>query len=202
MFVGHFGAGLTDYAFFTFSLFGIERFRVDEGLMALSDFDLMHMPWTHSLVATFGWAALFGLLVGAVLRRPAVGWVAAAVVISHWALDLLVHRPDLTLTGSPPKFGFGLWDVPAVGIPLEFAILLGGAWLYARAVPSATRAGRIGLWLLVAALVGAQLVNWFAEPATTAPPLLALQALAVFAVVTLAGWWVDRARRRVPTAAG
>ena len=221
MFVGHFGAAFaatklkgapslpvlliagqaTDYGFFALSFFGIERFRIDEGLMKLSDLDLMHMPWTHSLVATAVWAAGFGLLVWLLTRRASAGWTGAAVVASHWLLDLLVHRPDLTLAGSPPKLGLGLWNVPPVEIPLELSILIGGAWLYSRAIPSATTAGRVALWLLVAALVVLQFVNWFVPPSFTAPPLIALQALSVFAVVALLGWGVDRLRKRSPRAA-
>jgi len=34
------------------------------------------------------------------LRGARTGWIVAAAVFSHWILDLVVHRPDLTLYDS------------------------------------------------------------------------------------------------------
>ena len=219
MFIGHFGAGLaaaklkgapsapvliigsqlTDVGFFALALFGIERFRLDEGVTELNPFDLYHMPYTHSLVGTAGWALAFGLLVLLFTRRLSATAIAAAVVASHWLLDWLTHQPDLSLAGGPPYFGLGLWNVPALEIPLELFVFLGGAWLYARAVPTISPAGRWSLLAVTALLVAVQLLNWFGAPTTTAPGLIALQALAAFIVTALAFWIVDRLRKRRPS---
>ena len=49
----------------------------------------------------------------------------AAVVFSHWLLDLIVHRADLPIlpgnAGDLPRLGFGLWKVPAASILVELA---------------------------------------------------------------------------------
>jgi hypothetical protein len=68
------------------------------------------------------------------LLRPAAsgagGWTAALLglgVFSHWLLDLLVHRPDLPLLPHGPYAGLGLWNQPAVAVPLELALYVGGS---------------------------------------------------------------------------
>jgi hypothetical protein len=70
--------------------------------------------------------------------------IIAAVVFSHWVLDLLVHRPDLPIlpgnAGNLPLLGFGLWQVPLISALAELALVLGGAYLYYRSatgLPSA-----------------------------------------------------------------
>mgnify|MGYP003863924819 CR=1 FL=1 len=34
--------------------------------------------------------------------------------------------PDLTIAGSPPKLGLGLWNHPAIEMPLEIGITIAG----------------------------------------------------------------------------
>ena len=59
------------------------------------------------------------------------------------SLDLLVHRPDLTLAGDPPKLGLGLWNIPLLEMPLEIALTL-GATVAAFAAPRDDR--RLRRW--------------------------------------------------------
>src|SRR3546814_1989080 len=72
--------------------------------------------------------------------------LAGLVVLSHWLLDLIVHIPDLTLFGAPPKLGLGLWNHPLIEMPLEIA-LTGGALLYYAARTRAP-SGHLRLWVL------------------------------------------------------
>ena len=45
--------------------------------------------------------------------RTRAAWILAGAVLSHWFLDLLVHRPDLPLAfGESRKVGFGLCSAP------------------------------------------------------------------------------------------
>jgi hypothetical protein len=99
--------------------------RIVPGITAMNPMDLHHMPYTHSLLGAALWAAAFGLLVGFGTRRREAAIGAAIVVLSHWFLDLIVHIPDLTLFGAPPKLGLGLWNHPLAEMPLE--ILLTGS---------------------------------------------------------------------------
>ena len=75
-------------------------------------------------------------------------------MLSHWLLDLLVHRPDLTLWGSPPKLGLGLWNAPLLAYMLELALVAGSAAFYAahRKLSPRARTGLAALVVLLAAL--------------------------------------------------
>jgi len=96
---------------------------------------LIHAYYTHSLVGALAIAALVGWVASRWWGRRG-GIVIAAVVFSHWILDLVVHRPDLPIlpgnAGNLPLLGFGLWETPILSAAIELALVLGGAWLYYR----------------------------------------------------------------------
>ncbi len=96
---------------------------------------IIHANYTHSLIGALVIALCAGLLAWRPWgRRGAL--VIAAVVFSHWLLDLLVHRADLPILpgnlGNLPLLGFGLWAFPLVSIILEGALITVGAILYIR----------------------------------------------------------------------
>lgn len=82
-----------------FVLLGIEKVRIVPGITAASPLDLYYMPYTHSLVGALGWSllAFFACQMIPQLRGVRTGCLVAGAVFSHWILDLIVHRPDLTL---------------------------------------------------------------------------------------------------------
>ena len=96
---------------------------------------LIHAYYTHSLVGAILIAAVTGWLASLAWGQRG-GIVIAAVVFSHWILDLLVHRPDLPIlpgnAGNLPLLGFGLWEFPVVSAILELALVVVGAYLYYR----------------------------------------------------------------------
>jgi hypothetical protein len=178
-------AQLVDWAFFLFVMFGIESMRITPGISVMSPMDLYHMPYTHSLLGSAAWAAGFGVLIFAVSRNRAAAVIGALVVLSHWFLDLAVHVQDLTIAGTPPKLGFGLWNHPAIEMPLELILTFGALWIYARkfkpkALPVITLSG---------VMLALQAFNWFApvEPEVTLGT--SLLALFAYGLVTLAAWW-------------
>lgn len=186
------GAQLVDWAFFGLLLTGAEKMRVTPGISAMNPMDLYHMPYTHSLLGSAIFALVFGALIFAATRNRTGALIAAAVVLSHWFLDLLVHVPDLTLAGSPPKLGFGLWNHPSIEMPLELALTFGSLWLYAKiAKPKA-----LPLASLAGVLLLLQAVNWFGpvEPEVTAGT--SLLAFFAFGLATLLAWWVYRSESR------
>lgn len=184
------GAQLVDWGFFTLALAGIEKMRLSPGITAMNPMDLYHMPYTHSLLGTAVWAALFGLVVIARDRDATAGILAALVVLSHWILDFLVHAPDLTLAGDPPRMGLGLWNAPWVEIPLELGITLGAFVWYLRRTK-----GPVGPpMVLMAVMLAFQAINWFGPVPEAVGPLLYLQALLAFAVLTALAWWVGTTR--------
>lgn len=179
---------LVDWAFFGLLLTGTEAMRFRPGVSVMNPMDLYHMPYTHSLLGSAVFAAAFGALVLGLTKSRAAGGLAALVVLSHWFLDLLVHVPDLTLAGSPPKLGLALWNHPAIEMPLELGLTFGALWLYVRRKrPAPLRVG-----VLAAVLLALQAVNWFGpvEPeVTTGTSLLAFFA---YGTATLAAWWMGK----------
>lgn len=177
-----------DFAFFAFALAGIEHYRLTPYFTASNWLDLYDMPYSHSLLGAAVLGAVFGLLVLAFTRSRAAAGIAFACVLSHWLADYIVHAPDLTLAGSPPKLGLGLWNHPLAEHGLEVVLAFGTLAFFA----ARTRAAgpRAGLFLaLFAAVLGLfQVIDWF-SPRTTevspAQPLLALFAFTVLAALAL-----------------
>lgn len=181
-------AQLVDWAFFLLLIFGIEAMRVTPGISVMNPMDLYHMPFTHSLLGASIWTVGFAAVVYAFSRNRLASVIAGLVVLSHWFLDLLVHVPDLTLAGSEPKLGFGLWNYPAIEMPLELALTFGALLFFAlKAKPK-----RLPLLVLAALLVAFQAINWFGpvEPEVTLGT--SLLAFVAFGLVTFASWWTAR----------
>lgn len=185
-------AQLVDWAFFVLFVFGIERMRLVPGITAMNPMDLYHMPYTHSLLGGAAFAAALAVAVWIWRRDLGYALLAGAVVLSHWLVDLLVHRPDLTIAGSPPKLGLGLWNVPAVAIPLELGLTFGALAFYL----SRTRGPALPPILLAAILVVLQAVSWFGPPPTEASWVTSLVAMFAFALVTASAWWLGMTRSR------
>ncbi len=187
-------AQLVDVAWALLVLLGVERVSLDPTLPS-NPLVLEHMPYTHSLVGAFAWAGL-AFVVASRLPRLGGGGAAslaiAAVVLSHWVLDLVVHRPDLTLFASEPRLGLALWDRPLLAYGLEIALLAGAAAVYATRARIDGRARR-GLVRGIGALVALQTVGMLGPPpsSTTA---LALMMLTIFLAVA---WVAKRAEDRL-----
>lgn len=186
-------AQLVDWAFFLFVLLGIEHMRVVPGITAMNPMDLYDMPLTHSLLGACGFGFAFGLVVWIGMRELFPALVAAVVVVSHWLLDLLVHRPDLTFAGHPPKLGIALWDLPWVEMPLELGLTFGAMYWYLRR----TDGPPVPPLILAILLLALQLFNWFAPPPEAGAPVapMALMALAAYLLTTIVAWWVGTTRR-------
>lgn len=181
-------AQLVDWAFFGLLLVGVEQMRFSPGISVMNPMDLYHMPITHSLLGSAGFAAVFAGLIWLESKDRTAALIGGAVVLSHWFLDLLVHVPDLTLAGSPPKLGFGLWNHPMIEMPLELGITLGALWWYAKVRrPALSRVAA-----LTVVLLAFQAVNWFGpvEPEVTAGT--SLLAFFAFGLVTLMAWWMGK----------
>lgn len=193
-------AQLVDLAFFAFVLLGVEHMRLVPQATVTNALDLYDMPYTHSLLGSLGFAA--GWVVGARLRgaAAATAWIGALVVASHWALDWLVHAPDLTILGYGWRHGLGLWNWPLIEMPLELALVGLALVFYASHTAARGPGGHASLLVLSLALLIAQLVNWL-EPQPTGivdppPPSASALALAAFLVLAALAAWVARTRRR------
>lgn len=186
-------AQLVDVAWAIFILVGIERFHLDASLPS-NPLVLDHMPYTHSLVATVGWALAAGAVVAVTARGDALraAAVTGLVVCSHWVLDVLVHRPDMTLVGSEPRLGLALWNQPLLAFVVEIACLVGAAaWTATR--PHVGIAERRALARGVGILVVLQIFTLLG-PVPPSPTAMVLSVLATFVLVT---WAAARVERRL-----
>lgn len=178
-----------------FLLLGWEHVRIDPGNTAMTPLDFYDYPISHSLLAVFGWSAVVGLFYFAVRRFRREALVVGLLVLSHWFLDVLMHRPDLPLyPGSTTKAGLSLWDSPAVTIGLEFLIFASGVLFYLRAASPLKGKARISLWFLAGLLTAIWLGNLFGPPPpnTTA---IAWSGLGLWLFV----WWAYSIDRKKET---
>ncbi|MDJ0977501.1 MAG: hypothetical protein QNI87_03115 [Erythrobacter sp.] len=186
-------AQLIDWAFFSFAIVGIEKVRIEPGATVMVPLDLYYYPFTHSLLGAGLWALAFALAIFMSRKNAFAGALAGLVVLSHWGLDWVVHRPDLTLMGGEVKYGLGLWNYPAIAMPLELSLALGGMLFYLKR----TRGPAGPPIVLLLALLVFQGINWFGPAPIEADLFLHLQALLAFAVLTLMATWVGENRRFV-----
>lgn len=189
-------AQLVDLGFFTFVLTGTEHMRLTPGFTVMNNMDLYDVPLTHSLLGAGGLALMFGIAVALWLRSAMAGAIAGTVVVSHWVLDLLVHVPDLTLAGSPPKLGLGLWNHPAIEMPLEIGLLFVSAWLFSRA----RRPANWRLAVLLAVLLAFQAFNWFAPQPTELDASQSILGLVAYVIAAAVAWWAVRGSSDVQAA--
>jgi len=187
-------AQLVDIAWAGFVMTGVERMSFDPELPG-SPLVLEHMPWTHSLPAAIAWSVAALLLARLLLRLP---WSAAVaiglVVLSHWGLDFLVHRPDLELWPGGEKVGLGWWNLPTFEKTLEMGLiaLTGAAWLWRRGRHDRTAWPAL---LFLGALVAIQSIGELTEP-TGSPAAFARLGLVIYLVVVALAFFADRGRNR------
>lgn len=171
-----------------FVLAGIERVEVDPGNTAFTPLNFVSYPYSHSLAAAIVWSVLFGGVYYAISRYRTGAFIVALGVLSHWLLDLVVHRPDLPLyPGGAEKFGLGMWNSFAATIIVEAAMFMIGVWLYATATRAKDRVGTYTFWSFAAFLAAVYLANAFGSP----PPnstAVAVVTLFVWLIPLWAGW--------------
>jgi hypothetical protein len=218
MFIGHFGVGFAtkrwapraslgtlflaaqfiDLLWPTLLLLGVERVAIAPGNTVVTPLDFEHYPFSHSLLAVAGWAALLAGASLALGRGRRVAGALALLVISHWLLDALTHRPDLPLAPlGDARVGLGLWNSLPATLVVELTVFGAGVWLYARATRARDATGRWALWGLVLFLLAIYAGNLFGEP----PPSVAAIAWIGQAqwLLVLWGYWIDRHRQWINT---
>ena len=213
MLIGHFGTGLAgkkvaptpslgtlmfaaqfiDLLWPILILLGLERVEIDPGNTIVMPLNLVHYPISHSLLAVFVWALLIGGIYFLIKRHGKNAFWLGALVVGHWILDLITHRPDLPLIPwSETKVGFGLWNSLWGTLVVEGFIFLGGAYLYITSTRATNRRGSYGLWLFLGLLLAIYVGGLIGPP----PP-----SVESIAIVGLSQWlfvlwayWIDRNR--------
>ena len=211
MFIGHFGLGLAvkkaspktslgtlwmaaqclDLIWPLLLLAGIERVEIDPGNTAVTPLDFVSYPISHSLLAATGWAFLFAGIYWLVTRYRAGTFWVWFLVLSHWVLDAVSHRPDLPLyPGSSRLIGLGLWNSRPGTVLVEGALFIGGVILYRRTVQPRDAVGRYAFRTLVIFLVLVYLGNLLG-PSPPDTHSVAYLGLAGWLMIPWA-YWVDR----------
>jgi hypothetical protein len=212
MFIGHYGVALAakpvqkrvplwilfiavqwlDVVWSVLVMLGIEKLRIVKGFTEANAMDLYYMPYTHGLIGALALSVILGGVVSLFFheRRATTFWVVAGAAFSHWLLDLVVHVQDLPLLGNSMKVGFGLWRHVWISLPLELAILVAGAVVYDRTMPSASRTGRWTFWIYVGLMFLVQLYGQFG-PDPVSPVAEAQTALAAYLALALVAGLVD-----------
>jgi membrane-bound metal-dependent hydrolase YbcI (DUF457 family) len=154
-------------------------------------------PYSHSLFMLLVWGALFGYLYRARTGNKRAALVVAILVVSHWVLDVITHRPDMPIYPGGAQVGLGLWNSVTATIVVEAMMLIVGVALYAGTTRARDGIGRWGFWSLVALLV-ISYIGSIKAPAPTSVSALAIGAIIFGWVFVLFGWWVDRHREALP----
>jgi len=183
-------AQFVDMLWIVLVLNGAEKVRLAPTETAPIEF--VSFPWSHSLVMSVVWAAAAFLLVwllpiykGAWHIRAAL--VVAVCVLSHWFLDLPMHRSDLPVGFHGPYVGFGIWNSPTAGIIAEALTLFFGFWIYRRRAPRPN----YGLVVLALFLLVVLIINTYGPPPHNVASL-ASSGLAFYVFVAAVAWWLDR----------
>ena len=214
MFIGHFGVGLAakkvarkpslgtlflaaqfiDLIWPVLLLLGLERVRIDPGNTAVTPLDFVHYPISHSLLAVIVW----GVIVSGIyfyFRRDRSGAVWLGVlVLSHWLLDFITHRPDLPLWPATESIqvGLGLWNSVTGTLIVEFGIFALGVYWYLRTTRARDATGKYAFWSLIVFLVLIHIMNVFGPPPPSEGPI----AYVGFTQWLLIAWayWIDNHR--------
>ncbi|HLX12854.1 MAG TPA: hypothetical protein VKS81_08575 [Bacteroidota bacterium] len=187
-------AQFVDVLWAIFVLLGVEKMRVVPGITASNSLDLYYMPFTHSLIGALGWS-LFAYLVYRSIaphgNAPAAAILVGMAVFSHWILDLIVHRPDLSLYDDTLKVGFGLWNFKLIELLLEIVLVLYGVFLYLKNNPSVQHGRRIGTVIFAIVLILIQIFNSYGGQPTATNEVFAISALVAYGIFAGVAFWVE-----------
>lgn len=214
MFIGHFALGfgakraapavslgtlfvaaqLADLLWPTLLIAGLEHVELQPGATVVTPLNFVSYPYSHSLLALCFWALLFGAGYVIVRRsRVSAAVTVAVLVVSHWFMDSVTHRPDMPLTPmGTTKVGLELWASRPGTIAVEVVMFTIGVALYLTTTKARDRVGSIGLWALIAFLSLTYLANLFGP----LPPSAEAVAWTTQSMWLLMAWgyWVDAHR--------
>jgi hypothetical protein len=181
----------------TLLVLGLEKVEIDPGNTLVTPLNFVSYPYSHSLVMLLAWSAVFAIVYGFARRSSiAAGVTIAALVFSHYVLDVITHRPDMPITiGGATKIGLGLWNHPGTTLAVESAMFIAGTAFYTSATREKDRIGRLALYALIVCLVAVYFAALYGPP----PPSTAAIAGAGHLTWLFVIWayWVDRHRATI-----
>ena len=211
MFIGHFAIGLwtkkkdqlpslamlflavqfLDLIWPIFVLFGIETLSIDPGNTEMTPLNFEFYPYSHSLFMALVWAVLFGAVYYFFTKNKRGSWLLSALVLSHWVLDFITHRPDLPLSPfTAQKLGLGLWNLPAIAIPFEVALFGIGIYYYLK---NSGTIRKTSFWILSGFLLLVYFLNLLGPPP---PDTMAVAWSAnLMWIIIIWAWWIEKPKR-------
>jgi len=178
-------------------LAGWEEVAIEPGITAFNPLVFTSYPWSHSLLMVAAWGATTALGWWLFTRDRAGALAMGLLVVSHWVLDWIAHRPDLLLwPGDSVTHGLGLWQSIPGTMLVEGALYGGGAYLYLQGTQPLDGAGRYGTAALLLLLGAVYLADRMGTPPPN-PTFLGWFALVAGGLPV--GWaaWTDRHRRPI-----
>lgn len=193
-----FAALLADFLLGIFAYFGLEHAIIPADYPS-RHYLLFVFPYSHGLLALVVWGAVLGFFISLGYRsnRSRVFLVIAALVVSHYILDGLVHVNGLPILGeNSPKLGLGLYQNMPAELPLEtLMVIIGGALFWRASSPSSL--SRYGV-LLVTVFVS--VMTWTSLFAVTPPTPNQLAVSLILFPLILSGLIYAFDRKRVRAA--
>jgi hypothetical protein len=172
---------------------GLETVRIDPGNTTVTPLDFVSYPYSHSLLFLLVWGVLFAFVYRQASGDARAFLLLAVLVVSHWVLDALTHRPDMPLFPGGPKVGLGLWNSMPATLVVELMLYGAGVAVYARATRPRDAIGRWAFIGFAVFLVAIYFVSLLSPPPPSVPALSAT-ALVGSLILLAWAWWVDRHR--------
>jgi hypothetical protein len=214
MFIGHFGVGLAakkvakktslgtlffasqfiDLLWPLFLIFGIEHVKIDPGNTAFTPFDFVLYPYSHSLIAVLFWSLIFGSIYFLIKKDLKISVWLGVLVLSHWILDFITHRPDLPLFigSNSPMVGLGIWNSVVATILIEGGIFVLGVYLFIKTTKARNKIGIYSFWSLIIFLILIYIMNLLGPPPESVDAI-GYVGLSQWLII-LWGYWIGKNR--------
>jgi membrane-bound metal-dependent hydrolase YbcI (DUF457 family) len=176
---------------------GVEKVTIAPGDTPFTPLRFDSYPISHSLATVALWGGTFAALHYWRRRRPKDAAVIALLVVSHWLLDFVSHRPDMPLWPGGPRLGLGLWNSVPGTILVELALFAAGLWLCVSATRPRDGVGRWGFAGLAGLLLLIAAANVVGPPPPSVEAIGWVGAAGGILFVALAAW-IDRHREPRP----
>jgi membrane-bound metal-dependent hydrolase YbcI (DUF457 family) len=189
---------LLDLVWSTLLIFGVERVRIDPGVTGAVPLNFEYYPFSHSLFLALIWGVVVAAIYLAFSNYTRGAVVMGSVVVSHWFLDLLVHRSDLPLYPGGRLLGIGLWESTSGTLVVEMVIFIVSLGIYFNATVTRKDGGDWCLGCLLLVLMGIYIGSLFGPPPSSIT-VVVWGGEAQWLLICW-GYWIERHRVSVHTA--
>ncbi len=185
---------LADVVWILLVLLGIEHFRIVPGYTLMSPYDMYDSPFSHGLLSNLIIAVIFSGIYFLIKKDRRSAIIIGFVVLSHWILDFISHRPDMVLIGNSGPFGgLELWRSYWGTLVVEIGLLIVGLVYYISSTKARRTLAFLPLILFVLFLVF-MLIGWLlVTPSDNIIGGCVMNGIVFLILFTLA-YWTDTLR--------